>query len=74
MVSAIFIALSFWVNKNPFAALLTALIVYVSLQLFLAIFDPMYVLGGLIFKIMITGAFVYGLYSAKAIERLKATL
>lgn len=74
IVSSAFVGLSLWVKKNPFAALLTALIVYVSLQLFLALFDPLFILRGIAGKVLIAGAFAYGMYAAKTIERLKKQL
>lgn len=74
LVSLTFVGLSFWVKRNAFAALLTAFIVYVSLQLFLALFDPIFVLRGLMFKILIGGSFSYGMFAAKRIERLKKQL
>ena len=74
LVSTTFVVLSFWVRRNPFATFLTALIVYVSLELFLTLFDPMFIVRDLVLKIMVAGAFSYAMHAAKRIERLKREL
>lgn len=72
IISSIFGGLAIWAGKKPYPALLTGLITYVTIQLFLAILDWRLLFGGLIWKIAIIGALFYALRSAKALEAAAA--
>jgi RNA polymerase subunit RPABC4/transcription elongation factor Spt4 len=72
ILSLIFVGLGVWSRTKPYPALLTGLIVYVSLQLFMGTLQPAFFFAGLIWKLIITSALFYGMMSAKALERLRA--
>ena len=59
-LSAIFFALWIWGKKAPFAALLTALIIFVTVHLLAAVFEPLSLFKGIILKL----AFLVGLSTA----------
>ena len=70
-VVLVFVGLAFWTKKKPFAALLTALILYGSLLLLDAVFDPSTIYKGLLLKIAIIVSLVTGLRNAKEAQDLK---
>jgi hypothetical protein len=70
-IAAIYIGLGLWAGKKPFPALLTGLIVYLTFLLLAAIVDPASILSGLILKIAIGSAFVYGMRAVKNSEDLR---
>ena len=68
-----------WCTKNPFGAILTAFIVYVTILVVNFFVDPSSIFGGIIVKIFVIAAFVKGIRSAqegqgylKELEKLKA--
>lgn len=71
IISGIYIGLGFWSIKKPFPAILTGLVFYVTLYLFFGILDPMNFLRGLMWKVIISGALLFALYSIKDLEKLK---
>ncbi len=71
LISSMYVLLALWSNKKPFPALLTGLIFYVTMNLFFGLFDPAYIMSGLIWKIAIIGALLYALYSVKYMEKLR---
>lgn len=67
----LYLILAAWCNKNPFGAILTAFIVYLTINVINAFFDPLTLFQGLLMKIIIIGGFVKGIRSAKdAMEHL----
>ena len=70
-VALVFAGLAFWTKKKPYAALLTALIIYGSLLLGDAILDPSTIYKGIILKIAIIVSLISGLRNAKEAEDLK---
>lgn len=78
-VCLLFLILGAWSNKNPFGAILTAFIIYLTFQIVEAFFDPTSLFKGIILKIFVIGAFVKGIRSAmeaqkylKELEKMKA--
>lgn len=67
----LFAGLAFWTKKKPFAALLTALILYGSLLILDAVFDPSTIYKGLILKIAIIVSLITGLRNAKEAQDLR---
>jgi len=70
-VSLLFLGLGFWCKKKPLAAIVTALILYVSLLLLDAVFDPATLVKGIIMKVLIIIYLVKGIGAAKEAQRLK---
>ncbi|MFT6715885.1 MAG: ribosomal protein L37E [Saprospiraceae bacterium] len=70
IISGIYVFLAFLSKKKPFPSIMTGLILYFCLYLLYGLLDPMNLVAGIIFKIMIIGALIYALYAVKDIERL----
>jgi hypothetical protein len=66
VICVLYLGLAAWCSSNPFGAILTAFIVYLTLQLLFAIADPVTIVSGIIWKIMFIGAFIKGIRSASA--------
>lgn len=78
-LSVLFLVLAAWSNRNPFGAILTAFIIYLTIQVANVFIDPATLLQGIIIKIVVIAAFVKGIRSAneaqgylKELEKLKA--
>lgn len=65
VISCVFLGLAFWTKKKPFPAILTALILFVALNLLAAIEDPLNLVRGIILKIIVLSALIYALRSLK---------
>ncbi len=61
----IFLGLGFWANKKPYPAILTAIILYGTLLIVDAIFDPMSLVRGIIIKGIIIFYLIRGLKNAR---------
>lgn len=70
ILSLIYGALGYWANKKAFAAILTALILYVTVNLLNAFVEPTTLLKGLILKGVIIGLLIKGVRSAKEAEKI----
>lgn len=75
----IYLVLAVWSGKNPFGAILTAFIIYATVQVVNLFLDPSTLFQGLIIKVFVIIAFVKGIRSAheaqgflKELEKLKA--
>src|SRR6478609_8513589 len=64
-ISLLYLILAAWSNKNPFGAILTAFIIYITMNVINAFFEPSSLLQGLLVKIFFIGAFIKGIRSAK---------
>ena len=74
-VGFLFIGLFFWAKRNPFAATLTALVIYLGNWLITAVIDPTYIMKGIIVKLIIVGCLVKGVQAAiahKALDEFRA--
>jgi len=74
IISSMYCALAVWAGRNPFPALLTGLLFYVSINLFFALLSFEYFLAGLLVKIAVAGTLLYAIYAVKDIERMRKEL
>lgn len=74
IVAGIFVALGFWANEKPFTALLSALILYVTLYLYGVIVEGQNPVGGILVRVIIVVYLVKGINSAREAEQLKKEL
>jgi hypothetical protein len=72
LVPVAFIGLWFWSKRNPFAATLTALIVFVTLHLVDAAVDPTALFRGILMKIIVVVLLVNGIKAGLAHRRMTA--
>ncbi|HEU5292197.1 MAG TPA: hypothetical protein VFU05_16215 [Cyclobacteriaceae bacterium] len=70
----IYLILAAWCTQNPFGAILTALILYITVQLMNAFLDPTTMFSGIILKIIFIGGFVKGIRSAQEAKHSMAEL
>lgn len=71
VVAGIFIGLGFWCKKQPVAAIISALSLYIILWVIAIIDNPVNILSGIIIKIMIIGYLIKGLNSAFEAQKIK---
>jgi hypothetical protein len=64
ILSAIYGGLGYWANKKAFAAILSAMILYVTVNIFNAFIDPATLAQGVIFKVLIVVMLVEALRSS----------
>lgn len=72
--AGIYTGLAFWSRKEPFAAILTGLFVYLLTIVLNGLIDPATIIAGLLWKAIIIGGFVYGFRGAKDAKRIEAEL
>lgn len=65
IVAALFAGLGFWAKSNPYKAILTGIIAYISYQGLLAIIDPASIVQGIILKVLVVVFLFLGLSDAK---------
>jgi hypothetical protein len=65
LFAGVYITLAFWTKKKPFAALLTALIFFISLEVVSAILQPATIWQGWLLKIAVVVMLILGLRNAK---------
>jgi hypothetical protein len=73
VVALVFFALAFWTKQKPYTALLTAIIVYVSLIVIGGIVDPSTQYKGLFIKIIFIVMLIQGIRDGKQAQDLKET-
>lgn len=61
----LYLIMAAWADKNPFAAILTAFIIYVTFILVNAFIEPGTLFSGLIMKIIVIGGFIKAIRSAQ---------
>ncbi|MFL1894203.1 hypothetical protein ACJRPK_00785 [Aquimarina sp. 2-A2] len=64
ILSILYLLLAFWTKEKPFAALLSALLLYLTVIAINAVVDPMSLLSGIIMKVIFLSLLIKGLYSA----------
>ena len=64
IISMVYLVLAYWSQKKPFAALLSGLLLYLTIIATLAIVEPTSISSGIIFKIIIITFLSKGVYSA----------
>lgn len=67
-VALLFVGLGFWTKRKPYTAILTGLIVYGSLVLLSAIFEPTSIVRGIVLKIVAIVLLVSALKNAKDVQ------
>jgi hypothetical protein len=79
IVSLVFLILAAWGASNAFGAILTAFVIYMTLQVVNVVVDPATLFQGIIIKVMIIAAFGKGIQSGlkardltKQLEKYKA--
>lgn len=70
IVAAIYGFLAYWSEKTPFGAILTGLIIYISLHLLYAFEDPSTISKGVIIKVVIISYMIKGVASAAKVRNL----
>jgi len=65
VISLIFVGLALWSKRQPYPAILTALALYVLLNVLAAIEDPLNIIRGIIVKVLVLSALFYALRSMK---------
>jgi len=74
IISVIFVSLGFWSRKKPLAAIISGAALYAILIILSAIDNPLSILSGIIWKILIIGAFIRGIKAAIDAEKVKKEL
>ncbi|HEY3404083.1 MAG TPA: hypothetical protein VGK59_11885 [Ohtaekwangia sp.] len=70
VICVLYIILAFWASTNPFGAILTCFIIYITLQIVNAIVEPSTLISGILWKVIFIGAFVKGIQSASEAQKL----
>ena len=70
-VACLYGGLALWSKKQPFPAILTGLILYVSLWVLYIVINPVNIFSGILYKIAGLSALYYGFKAARNYENLK---
>jgi hypothetical protein len=73
VLGLVFAGLAFWTKYKPYAALMTALVIYVGIFLLSAILEPSSIISGLLIKIVIVVLLIRGISNARDAEEMKKT-
>jgi Flp pilus assembly protein TadB len=74
IVVGAFVGLGIYANRNAYAAALAGLIVFCTLIVGFAVIEPLTLISGIIWKVIILSALIYGLKAAREYKRLHAEL
>jgi hypothetical protein len=74
IICVAFLILAAWADKNPFGAILTAFIIYLTIQVTNFFLDPATLFSGIILKVIIISGFVKGIRSAQEAQKLRKKL
>ncbi|NQX96394.1 MAG: hypothetical protein HRT73_00750 [Flavobacteriales bacterium] len=69
ILSGIYVLLGFWSTKKPLAALLSGLLLYITVVVINGVFEPETLYKGIIWKILIITYLGKGLYSANLVQK-----
>ena len=69
IIAVIYLILAYWSQKKPFAAILSGLLLYLTIIAIMAIGDPLTIFRGVFIKILIIAFLVKGVYSASQIAK-----
>src|SRR5262245_41047764 len=72
VLAAVFVALFFWARKSPLPATITALCVFLAVQVFNALLDPATIVQGILVKLFCVIALVAGIRAALAARAAEA--
>lgn len=64
ILSVLYLLLAFWTKEKPFAALLSALLLYLTVIAINAVIEPMSLVSGIILKVVFLTLLIKGLYAA----------
>ncbi len=64
IICGAFVGLGLWANKKPYPAVLTGLIVFISLIAIAAFVNPLTIVSGIILKVIVLSGLIYGLKAA----------
>jgi hypothetical protein len=70
IIAVIYVGLGFWCNSKPLPAIIAGLILYLTLIILNMIIDPITIIQGIIWKIVIIGAFIKGISAAREAQEL----
>lgn len=71
ILAGIYLGLGLWSRTKPFPAIITGLIVYITIIVISAMIEPMSIVSGIIWKVIIISGFIYGYKGAKEGEEIK---
>lgn len=74
LIGLIYVGLGFYTDKKPLIAVLSGLILYITLQVVAAFVNPASIFSGIIFKVIIIGALIRGVNNARKAEALRKEL
>lgn len=74
IIAAIYLGLAIWCKYNPFAAILTGFFVYITIVVINAVIEPISLVSGLLVKIFIISAFIYGYRAVRDSQKLEKEL
>jgi hypothetical membrane protein len=70
LFAAAYVALAFWTKKKPYSAILTALILFISLEVLSFLLQPASIFQGWILKIIVILLLLLGLRNAKESQQM----
>lgn len=70
LLCTLYLIFAAWSNKNPFRAILTCFIVYLTIQVLNAIVEPATIMQGIIVKFIFIAVFLKGIQSANEAKHL----
>jgi hypothetical protein len=71
ILGTIYVGLGQWTATKPFAAILTGLILFLTVQLLGIVLDPTSIFSGIIIKVLVVVALITGSRSAYEAERIR---
>lgn len=71
ILAAIYGGFAIWSNKKPFAALLSGLILFISIILISAFLEPMSIISGIIVKVLVIGYLIKGIVGASKVRNVE---
>ncbi len=74
VMAVIYVGLAIWCKKKSVAAIISGLVLYIGFQIILAFDDPMNLVRGIIWKILIIGYLIKGMKSAFDAQKIKKEL
>src|SRR6202023_3998388 len=74
VMAVIYVGLAIWCKKKPVAAIISGLVLFIGFQIILAFDDPMNLVRGIIWKILIIGYLLKGMKSAFDAQKIKKEL
>jgi hypothetical protein len=73
LFAAAYVALAFWTKKKPYTAILTALILFISLEVLSFLLQPASLFQGWILKIIVILLLILGLRNARESQQMMDT-